>query len=398
MHANEPVASPPSDRSSPLAWAAFLGASWTWVIGMFLPVLLIRDLGGWSWVIFAVPNIVGAAAMGWVLRSREASVAFVSRHAMACRLFSLVTISFHLFFALWMLPQLIGWPGWVVAAAAVQLTFTPLGSTRFQLAWSAAALLFSAGVAFVLHSQGMLSLPEAEAISLPHTLGLSLVCFAGFALCPYLDLTFHRARQATSRGGAKVAFGAGFGLFFASMIVLTLLYAPHLFNIGWRTPAAWAVAAHLSMQILFTVCVHAQSLQHIEVHEEDDSSLLRPMLGTALGFGLLAAMLAGFANSNGLTYAELPIGEILYRSFLAFYGLVVPAYFAAQLAPAKSRTMIWLVAMLIAVPFYWFAFMHRQMVWFAPGVAVLAVAAIAAWMLRSRAREPHLEQTGSPGE
>src|SRR3954471_24793497 len=53
---------------SALNWAAFLGASWTWCIGMFLPVLLIRDYGPSMWWAFAVPNVIGAAAMGWILR------------------------------------------------------------------------------------------------------------------------------------------------------------------------------------------------------------------------------------------------------------------------------------------------------------------------------------------
>ena len=30
---------------------------------MFLPVLLVRDFGPWSWVLFAVPNVAGAAAL-----------------------------------------------------------------------------------------------------------------------------------------------------------------------------------------------------------------------------------------------------------------------------------------------------------------------------------------------
>ena len=58
--------SPPTEKRSnavPLLWALFLGVSWTWVIGMFLPVLLVRDYGMLGWIVFAVPNVVGAAAM-----------------------------------------------------------------------------------------------------------------------------------------------------------------------------------------------------------------------------------------------------------------------------------------------------------------------------------------------
>src|ERR1051325_4731620 len=57
-------------------WAIYLGMSWTWCIGMFLPVLLVRDYGVWASVVFAVPNVLGAAAMGWVL-SRDDSYKIV---------------------------------------------------------------------------------------------------------------------------------------------------------------------------------------------------------------------------------------------------------------------------------------------------------------------------------
>ena len=46
---------------------------------MFLPVLLVRDYGIWGWIVFAVPNVIGAAAMGWMLRSRSSSRHILSR-------------------------------------------------------------------------------------------------------------------------------------------------------------------------------------------------------------------------------------------------------------------------------------------------------------------------------
>src|SRR3954451_14324542 len=75
--------------------ATLLASSWTWVIGMFLPVLLVREYGVWAWVIFAIPNCIGAAAMGWTLRTPTQSRDMVVAHAAACRVFSLVTIAFH---------------------------------------------------------------------------------------------------------------------------------------------------------------------------------------------------------------------------------------------------------------------------------------------------------------
>src|SRR6184192_2117105 len=85
-----------ADRSSLLpsfSWAIYLGMSWTWCIGMFLPVLLVRDFDIWGWVVFAVPNVVGAAAMGWVL-SRQGSYNISHHHQAAVEAFSVVTIAF----------------------------------------------------------------------------------------------------------------------------------------------------------------------------------------------------------------------------------------------------------------------------------------------------------------
>src|SRR2546421_4737493 len=105
---------PPSSFSSLLAWAAYLASSWTWCIGMFLPVLLVRDYGVWGWIVFALPNVIGAAAMGLVLKNQAASESITRLLAPACAAFSLVTISFQLYFAVAYLRQW-GTGGWGMA-------------------------------------------------------------------------------------------------------------------------------------------------------------------------------------------------------------------------------------------------------------------------------------------
>ena len=65
-------------------WACFLGCSWTWVIGMFFPVLLLRDYGFMGWVVFAIPNVVGAAAMGWVLTAQRAKHLWENHQVLHC--------------------------------------------------------------------------------------------------------------------------------------------------------------------------------------------------------------------------------------------------------------------------------------------------------------------------
>src|SRR5437016_4359730 len=84
-----------------LLWAIYLAMSWTWCIGIFLPVLLVRDFGIWGWIVFAIPNVLGAAAVGWIYRSAEQSRQTLEAHATAITAFSLVTASFQIFFAMW---------------------------------------------------------------------------------------------------------------------------------------------------------------------------------------------------------------------------------------------------------------------------------------------------------
>ena len=68
---------------------------------MFLPVLLVRDYGLWGWMVFAIPNVIGAAAMGWTVRDGEHSRRMVASHAAAMACFSIVTIAFQLYFGAW---------------------------------------------------------------------------------------------------------------------------------------------------------------------------------------------------------------------------------------------------------------------------------------------------------
>lgn len=365
--------------------------SWTWVIGMFLPVLLVRDYGPIAWWIFAIPNVVGAAAMGWMMRSREHSERVVTTHADACRVFSLVTIAFHLFFAIWMLPTLLGNAGWIVAAVVVQLSFTPLLRGAAQLMASVAALVISVAIAVQLHQQGLLVLPQAHPagvgrVAMGDFSGLALVCLLGFLTCPYLDLTFHRARRATSDAGAKIAFGLGFGVFFCSMIVLTFLYATLFATLKAPALGATLVAIHLGVQMALTVSLHARVAMD-EAEQRDDVANYRAALGAALALGLAGGMIAYFARSHDLQYAGLAVGEIVYRVFLSFYGLVAPAYVLASRllrtptsagSEPSSQATVWRTTFLIvgvALPFYWLAFVERKMVFAALGVALVVAAA-----------------------
>ena len=54
-----------------VGWGFFCAASWTWCIGMFFPLLLLRDFGWPGLVAFLVPNVIGCAGFGYVLDRAE---------------------------------------------------------------------------------------------------------------------------------------------------------------------------------------------------------------------------------------------------------------------------------------------------------------------------------------
>jgi hypothetical protein len=355
---------------SAFGWAVYLGASWTWCIGMFLPVLLVRDYGVAAWWIFAIPNVVGAAAMGWVLRRPESSADLVARHPQACAAFSWATIAFHLFFTFWMIRFAAGDASllWVVLAALVAGVML---SRRGTIQLVAAVLFYAAsvGIWIVLARREGLRWPAPTNMGTPLELAaLAGVCVFGFLLCPYLDLTFHRARVfAADR--ARLAFGLGFGACFAAMIVFTLLYAHLLLDGFVRGPLLTLVAAHWIVQSGFTIAAHATEL---------------PRRMTATSAAGVVACVAGVAwalSADDFTYGRLSGGELGYRVFMAFYGLVFPAYVWLCVVPTRRGTpltprhvAVFLIAALVAAPLYWMAFVEGRMVWVAPALVIVLLA------------------------
>jgi len=208
-----PPGQTPRGPTSGLAWSAFLGCSWTWCIGMFLPVLLVRDFGIAGFLVFAIPNILGAAAMAWLLPDADASRRFVEKHARLCASFSVVTIAFHVFFVIWMIQRQIMVPAAVpvILALAVAMLVT-VASNRGAVvaAWAVLTVSLAAFAAAAIHlPSAVAALHFTGPVPPINLLGLAAVCVFGFSLCPYLDLTFHRARQNTSRSQGKIAFAGG---------------------------------------------------------------------------------------------------------------------------------------------------------------------------------------------
>lgn len=355
-----------------LGWAMYLGCSWTWCIGMFLPVLLVRDYGIWGWIVFAIPNVLGAAAMGWVLRSPQASSQVVAAHRWACTGFSVVTIAFHLFFFATIVDYLIG-----AAAPAIVLALLFV----FMLV---SRMKGEIGLAFVVFACSILAWIVAVVLDPTWRAGmqgnhpginlamLAPICAFGFAFCPYLDLTFHKARQESqSPSESHRAFGIGFGVFFLLMILFTLFYAPRLTgavepNSSLRPPLGifgLVIGLHMIIQSVLTLVYHGRQLGSAGLW------LIAP-IATLLAIAIPVRMI--------FPYAGLTIAEGGYRIFMAFYGLIFPAYVwicmipgRGMQAPTKSGLFAWGIAVLIAGPMFWLAFIEGKMIWLLPGLGVV---------------------------
>ncbi|MFG0246023.1 MAG: hypothetical protein ACF8MF_08260 [Phycisphaerales bacterium JB052] len=393
--AHEHAVAPEHKPSNPIVWGAYLACSWTWCIGMFLPVLLLRDFGWLGFLVFAVPNVIGAAAMGWVLKSRGESETFVLKHAKAVWCFSAVTLAFHVFWVLWIFQYLrMGLymsqnASYGVLAAFIAFWLVTKRSSYFkrmpQLAtalWIFSALVLVA--TFVTPDLGPINQRFHKAHP-SNAMGLFLLPIStfGFLLCPYLDVTFHHARQQLgNKQRGRIGFTVGFMVMFALMIVLTTRYAPMINDAlnGQRanpTQTTWIGAvllAHILFQWVFTVQVHLDRVKAMPIKSVPPYNML-------IGVALLAGLI-GFFATNLPSIAGLSGGEIVYRCFIGAYGLVFPTYvlYRAVLARNGARPMsmvaVW-GAIVLATPMFWLGFMQGESVWLAPGMGiVLMIAAI----------------------
>ncbi len=359
---------------------------------MFLPVLLIRDFGAWSFVVFAVPNVIGAGAMGWVLRRPGAAARLREDHRGMVEWFSLITVLFHVCTLLWVVhgsERDERGSSWVIAAfVAPFVVLLPMLVSRrvsIQHTISVATWVASLGLLVGLGVCGQLevasSVGERPLIEL---LPLTLVCVLGFALCPYLDATFLWATDRLGPREAPRGFGLGFGALFLTMIVGTFLYAG-LFGdfsnsrvfAGVGSVAIGLWLGHYILQFGFTSRAHA-----IAWNAPRDSQEYGAYLGMLFGFTIIG-MRVLLSASDGITYASLSLGEVTYRCFMAFYGLVFPAYVWLCMIPNWTRGpatrwqwRVWLGVCVVAAPMYWMGFIERETWWLVPGVGLVLAARV----------------------
>jgi hypothetical protein len=124
------------------------------------------------------------------------------------------------------------------------------------------------------------------------------------------------------------------------------------------------------VQAAFTMAVHSRSLA---------ASRITP----AGVFGLLVvcqvAIFAALAAGMCPPLFHLDPGELIYRLFMSFYGLVFPAYVWICMVPREpgrqasshSAVRATLLAIVVASPMYWLGFVQNRMIWLLPAVAIV---------------------------
>ena len=357
-------------------WAFYLACSWTWVIGMYLPVILVRDLGLAGWLAFAGPNVIGAAAMGWILSSRQRAMDIIEFHFTAVSIFTAITIGFQIYTLLWLLPLMVGpWGGVLVVAVLMCAMFLRAAESLATRLNAAAVWFFSIAIFIMLQFSGALELPPMSGGQAASGLiGLIPACTLGFLLCPYLDVSLLASRVQMERSEARVAFALGFGLLFLALIVFAMLYALPLLDLRIRGTLAWLLAGHFAIQVAFTVSAHTK------VSRTVPANVIAILLAAILGGVALVAQIST-KSSSGLEPFGITLGEMIYRGFIGFYGLFFPAYVLLVIVGGASLRAYWLTC-LLAVPFFVLGFIVGWMPWTAAGVAVVLTAGAIAWFNR----------------
>lgn len=383
--------------SRAISWGIYLAVSWTWCIGMFLPILLLRDFGVPGYIAFALPNVLGAAAMGWIMTSPDASRQFVERHRLACIGFGAVTVLFHLVFALKVIAPINELGGAALGAASVLLAPLLLSWLDRPRAVALITYVLSLCAASVFVSQAWIPAPELDPAATESLRSMRLgaydvafltpACAFGFLFCPYLDLTFHRARQGLAGVESRLGFGIGFGVFFLAMILFTVAYAPvfapdySTTNLRPHPLLLSTLLLHIGSQSAATIAFHLRALRVPEAGAiGKDSSKILMVLALACGGSLLLAQVRAWSVPS---FADPHQRLIWYRVFMSFYGLVFPGYIWLLAIPTRDghagprgsqgrrKLTTLFIALLLASPCFWLGFVERQTWWLAPGMLVI---------------------------
>lgn len=301
-------------------WAVFLACSWTWCIGMYLPLVL-RDHYGWAAVAaFALPNLAGIVLFAFAFPAVESSRAAIARHGGAMSWFSLLTIAFHVYFlaAVWRyefsdvpaaLAMLIPLP--VVALAWAARALSDRAIVRTAIAVYGISMAMTAASAMLLLNDAAPARAAFWAQRDPSGLVFLAPLFClGFLLCPAMDLTFHRALRSVGGGSAGRRTFALFAAAFAIMLLHTVIYS--------QTGLRWPAIMHILLQSWFTMAVHWREIEVSRARAADSGAA--PRLWAVLFIAWMLVL--------------VPIVD--YRWWFIFTGLVFPAWVVLMLVRPRS--------------------------------------------------------------
>ena len=339
-----------------IGWGLFASASWTWCIGMWLPLLLI-DRWGWPgfWM-FALPNVLGCTAMGYLLRDRAHSVRLVAANRGAMRWFSSVTVAYHLLFLAMLWGTSPPWPGRSVLGALL----VPI------VAWAAALVLsqlpqrgwpwlggafFAAMLAawVVMGSHRLGEIPDHGTRSVADLAFTAPIVAMGFLLCPWLDATFHRTRQSAPGPHAFGVLGVAF--------LATLLFV--VACVRDVPPESFALVMCFFLgQSIFTMAAHLREIRLLPGAGDGGSTTLLSALP-------LLAVLGGWLIWRWAQGGAEGLLEDAYLRVLAVYAVVVPAWvlwFAGPFGstPKTRRTLLgWTALVLVLAAAAEIGFLHE---------------------------------------
>ena len=360
-----------------IGWGLYLTCSWTWCIGMFLPVILIHRFGWLGFVLFTIPNIIGCTAFGYVIRTPERSKALVEKYKTAMTLFAIVTVAFHVFFIAMIALVYFNdysflislWIPFCILAIGAGLAFLP------TKAWPILATLlwvFSiiVGITFLPFSP----LPAGE-FPWQDAVWLLPITTFGFLLSPYLDPTFHRALQCSP---SKHSFGV-FGISFLVMLGVTFAYQG---NILWTLSTL--LGLHLILQSIFTIGAHIREGIRIEPSKRKIIVFVVLTLFASF-FAVVAIHRFGGVSPPG---NWLPSWQDDYIRYFVFYGLIFPAVVAIFMFTGRKFTPIrvtfFIFTALFSLPLLEAGYLRGQ-----PWLTVLPVVVFSVWAFAGRNTVTH---------
>jgi hypothetical protein len=143
---------------------------------------------------------------------------------------------------------------------------------------------------------------------------------------------------------------------------------------GLARAFALPLGLYMALQIAYTVALHI-----VELIPEAKALGGRSSTLIALVVAGGAAAL-GFVGNRGSLLYGLDVGEVIYRCFMGFFGLLFPAYVwlcMLRRSPSLRTLGICAAAVVAALPLFFMGFVAGRMVLLVPGVAIVLLARLA---------------------